>query len=130
MGEGDDFLHLFDIVLIRQLRRVNHNRTAARRDRVLDVGDVLVMIEVEAHRDVVFLHRRADERDEVILARVGDRRRRCRDDDRGAQLRRRLDNGRERLEVVDVECRNRVMVLLGIKQHVFRVVQLHDIYLL
>lgn len=29
------------------------------------------MVEVEAHRDVVFLHRRADERDEIVLGRAG-----------------------------------------------------------
>ena len=70
MGELDDLPDLGHILLVGQAGSIDHDASAAGGNRRLYLVDILMMIQMEGHRDVVLLHGRTDERDEVIFVGV------------------------------------------------------------
>ena len=56
MGELDDLPDLGHILLVGQAGSIDHDASAAGGNRRLYLVDILMMIQMEGHRDVVLLH--------------------------------------------------------------------------
>ena len=117
MREGHDLLYLGDIFLIGEAGRIDHHAAAARCHCRLDFLYILMMIQMERHRNVIFFHSRAGQGDQVILVGIADRRRSRRNDDRRTHLMTGIHDDLKGFQIVNIERRYRVMIALRVAQH-------------
>jgi len=118
-----------DVLLVGQVRTVDHDGGEAAVDARLADVEVLTVVEVQHHRQVGVKQGGFDELDDVILARILARARRYLKDERGAFFGPRLHDALYDFHVVHVEGANGVAFTVGPCEHLSGTGQRHMLLL-
>ncbi len=126
VAEGDDPLHLGDVLLERQVGGIDHGGVNAGLDLVVDILLVLVVVQMQYQRDAVLMGSRGTDGDQVLDPGVAVGTRRGGQDHRGVQFGGSAGHHLDGLQVVDVEGGHRIAAALGIFKHFVGRDQIHE----
>ena len=127
VGVFDDLLRDGDVLFVRQVRAVVHDRGEAAVDAVLADVEVLAVVKVQHHRQVGVQQGRLDELHDVVLPGVLARPGGNLKDQRGLFLAGRLHDALDDLHVVHVEGADGVPFLVGPLEHLLGTGQRHGV---